>query len=50
LRRDRNLVALAREVAFEIVDADPDLAGNQALADELALLFTDTDEEFLTKG
>jgi ATP-dependent DNA helicase RecG len=50
LRRDRKLVALAREVAFEIVDADPLLAEHPGLADELSLLFTDTDEEFLTKG
>ncbi|MGB0111770.1 MAG: ATP-dependent DNA helicase RecG [Ilumatobacteraceae bacterium] len=50
LRRDRNLVALAREVAFEIVDADPTLERHPDLADELTLLFTDDDEEFLTKG
>ena len=35
LRRDRNLVELAREAAFEIVDADPELAGHPELADEL---------------
>ncbi len=50
LRRDRNLVELAREAAFEIVDADPHLAEHPTLADELALLFTDSDEEFLTKS
>ena len=48
LRRDRNLVALAREVAFEIVDADPLLDRHPDLADELDLLFSETDEEFLT--
>ncbi len=50
LRRDRELVELAREAAFEIVDADPDLAGHPLLADELQLLFTDEDEGFLTKS
>jgi ATP-dependent DNA helicase RecG len=44
------LVELAREVAFEIVDADPELAGHAGLADELALIFSESDEEFLTKS
>jgi len=50
LRRDRNLVELAREAAFEIVDADPELLGHLDLADELALVFTEDDEEFLAKS
>ena len=50
LRRDRELVELAREAAFEIVDADPRLSTHPALADELDLLFSETDEEFLTKS
>jgi ATP-dependent DNA helicase RecG len=50
LRRDRELVALAREAAFEIVDADPGLADHPALLDELDLLFTEEDEGFLTKS
>ncbi len=50
LRRDRSLVELAREVAFEIVDADPELANHPDLADELALVFTESDEEFLAKS
>jgi ATP-dependent DNA helicase RecG len=50
LRRDRNLVELAREAAFEIVDADPELAGHRDLADELDLMFTETDEDFLAKS
>ncbi|MGA7756821.1 MAG: ATP-dependent DNA helicase RecG [Ilumatobacteraceae bacterium] len=50
LRRDRHLVELAREVAFEIVDADPDLAAHPGLADELALLFSERDEAFLSKS
>jgi ATP-dependent DNA helicase RecG len=50
LRRDRELVGLAREVAFEIVDADPTLADHPVLRDELALLFTSDDEAFLFKS
>jgi ATP-dependent DNA helicase RecG len=50
LRRDRELVELARDSAFEIVDADPDLAGYPLLLGELDLLFTDEDERFLTKS
>jgi ATP-dependent DNA helicase RecG len=50
LRRDRELVKLARDAAFEIVDADPVLAGNPVLLDELALLLTDEDTEFLTRS
>ena len=50
LRRDRALVELAREVAFEIVDGDPQLVEHPDLADELELLFSETDEAFLTKS
>ena len=50
LRRDRNLVELAREAAFEIVDADSELARHPELADELALVFSESDEEFLAKS
>jgi len=50
LRRDRELVLLAREVAFEIVDPDPMLEGNPLLLDELRLLFTADDEAFLFKN
>jgi ATP-dependent DNA helicase RecG len=50
LRRDRRLVERAREAAFEIVDGDPGLVGHGALADELELIFSDRDEEFLSKG
>ncbi|MDJ0770753.1 MAG: ATP-dependent DNA helicase RecG [Ilumatobacter sp.] len=50
LRRDRGLVARAREAAFEIVDADPDLAAHPVLLDELDLLFTEEDEGFLAKS
>ncbi len=50
LRRDRNLVELARAVAFEIVDADPGLTGHPGLTDELDLLFSESDEQFLAKS
>jgi ATP-dependent DNA helicase RecG len=50
LRRDRELVRVARDAAFEIVDADPLLAANPALLDELHLLLTDEDTEFLTRS
>ena len=50
LRRDRELVELARGVAFELVDADPVLADHPVLLDELRLLFTDSDEAFLFKN
>jgi ATP-dependent DNA helicase RecG len=50
LRRDRELVRLARAAAFEIVDADPVLADHPALLDELHLLLTDEDAEFLTRS
>jgi ATP-dependent DNA helicase RecG len=50
LRRDRELVALAREAAFGIVDEDPDLARHPLLRDELDLLFTEDDEEYLTRS
>jgi ATP-dependent DNA helicase RecG len=50
LRRDRELVALARDAAFEIVDRDPRLADHPELADELELLFTERDESFLAKS
>ncbi|MEO7372171.1 MAG: hypothetical protein ABIZ69_14970, partial [Ilumatobacteraceae bacterium] len=50
LRRDRELVKLARDAAFEIVDADPMLDKNRVLLDELRLLFSSEDEEFLFKS
>jgi ATP-dependent DNA helicase RecG len=50
LRRDRELVRLARDAAFEIVDADPVLAANPSLLDELTLLLSPEDTEFLTRS
>lgn len=50
LRRDRKLVELARDAAFGIVDSDPNLAGHPLLADELELIFSERDEDFLARS
>jgi ATP-dependent DNA helicase RecG len=50
LRRDREWVEKAREVAIEIVDADPTLTEHWLLAEEVDLLLGDDDAEFLLKG
>jgi ATP-dependent DNA helicase RecG len=50
LRRDCELVELARSVAFELVGDDPSLQGHPLLLDEVQLLFTDDDEAFLFKS
>ncbi|HAP74581.1 MAG TPA: DNA helicase RecG [Acidimicrobiaceae bacterium] len=50
LRRDRELVQQARAVAFELVDPDPTLEQHPLLLDEVRLLFTADDEEFLFKS
>ena len=50
LRRDRELVGLARQAAFDIVDADPLLRKNPLLLDEVRLILSADDEEFLFKN
>jgi ATP-dependent DNA helicase RecG len=50
LRRDRELVAQAREMAFDIVDADPTLGDHALLADEVRLMIDDDEAEFLFKS
>ena len=50
LRRDRELVGLARQAAFDIVDPDPMLSENPLLLDEVCLLLSAEDEEFLFKS
>ena len=50
LRRDRDLIELARAAAFEIVDADPLLTSHTTLRDELELLLTEEEIEFLFKS
>ena len=50
LRRDRELVELARDAAYEIVDADITLSKQPELRFELALFLKPEDEEFLFKN
>jgi len=50
LRRDREWVSRAREVAFAIVDADPHLEDHALLAEEIRLLIDDDEAEFLFKS
>ena len=50
LRRDRELVELARDAAYEIVDADITLSKQPELRSELALFLRPEDEEFLFKN
>ena len=50
LRRDKEWVVRAREVAFELVDADPDLSRHQELAGEVALFLDDAEADFLLKS
>jgi len=50
LRRDRDLIDMARASAFEIIGADPTLFANAPLRDELDLLLSPQDEEFLFKN
>ena len=50
LRRDRDLVAAARAVAFELVDDDVDLDRSPVLAGEVRLLLSEDDSEFLAKS
>jgi ATP-dependent DNA helicase RecG len=50
LRRDKALVAQAREVAFDVVDADPLLSRHADLAEEVRSLVDDEEAEFLFKS
>ena len=47
LRRDKELVGVAREVSFAIVDEDQTLAGHPVLADEVRSLLDPDEVEFL---
>ena len=49
LRRDKEWVAAARDVAVDIIDGDEELDRHPGLADELDLLLGDDDAEFLMK-
>jgi ATP-dependent DNA helicase RecG len=50
LRRDREWVEKAREVAFELIDADPDLSHSSVIAEEVRLFLGDADADFLLKS
>ena len=50
LRRDKDLVGLARQVAFALVDDDPSLDSHRELADEISLLLDEEDRDFLFKS
>ena len=50
LRRDREWVEKARDVAFELVDADPDLSHSSVYADEVRLFLGEADADFLLKS
>ena len=50
LQRDLDLIQWAREDAVAIIAADPTLGAHTALRDELDLVFSDEDEEFLFKS
>jgi ATP-dependent DNA helicase RecG len=50
LRRDREWVERAREVAFTIVDGEGGLEAHANLLDEVALFLDEDDQEFLLKG
>jgi ATP-dependent DNA helicase RecG len=50
LRRDREWVEKAREVAFALVDGEGGLEAHGDLLDEVALFLDEDDQEFLLKG
>jgi ATP-dependent DNA helicase RecG len=50
LQRDLDLISAARAEAVALVDADPTLERLADLRDELDLLFSDEDEEFLFRS
>ena len=50
LRKDKELVVLARETAIAIVGADPELAKSPELKDEIALFVDPEEAEFLFKS
>ena len=49
LRRDKEWVAKAREVAIEIIDADPELESHPGLAEEIEMVLGEADADFLMK-
>jgi ATP-dependent DNA helicase RecG len=50
LRRDRDLIELARTAATELIASDPTLTSHKEIRDEIDLLLTPDEEEFLFKN
>ena len=50
LRRDRDLIELARAAANELIASDPTLTSHKEIRDEIDLLLTPDEEEFLFKN
>jgi ATP-dependent DNA helicase RecG len=50
LRRDRVWVERAREVAFDLIDGDPDLTAHPALRAEVEVFLPDEDADYLLKS
>ena len=50
LRRDKEWVAKARDVAIGMLETDPDLRSHPALADEIELMLGQREAEFLLKS
>lgn len=50
LRRDRELIEQAREVAFRIINDDPELAQSDVLRSEITLLLSEREGDYLTKS
>ena len=50
LRRDRDMVVLARDVAIELLDADPDLRSHVVLAEDIDTFLREDDVEYLMKS
>lgn len=50
LRRYRELIEQAREVAFRIIDDDPELAQSDVLRSEITLLLSEREGDYLTKS
>ncbi len=48
--RDEQIIAEARQDAFALVDADPDLAGYPALAERVAAALDDEQAAYLERG
>ena len=50
LRRDKDLVAVARRVAFALVEGDPGLDAHRDLVEEISLMLDEEDRDYLFKS